>query len=131
MVNLYMHTCYFRISDALVAANDHLNFPGKDGDKTMYEAIHDMDAYINLTDSVVDRILQFSPTPSDGGLKEVMMRVHNVVCFSAKYFYMPSLCLFTLLQFTDSLRKFSKGCRRDSCTSVLWMSPVISGKESR
>ena len=59
-----------------MAANEHLKFPGKDGDKTMSEAIHDMDAYINLTDSVVDRILQFSPTPSDGGLKEVMMQVH-------------------------------------------------------
>ena len=89
-----MHTCSFRLSDALVTANEHLKFPGKDGDTTMSEVIcdKDMDAYINLTDSVVDRILQ---TPSDE-LKEVMMRVQNVVCFSAKYFCMPSLCAFTL-----------------------------------
>ena len=46
--------CSFRITDAFVAANDHLPFHGK----KMSEAIDDMDAYIQLTDEVFQQILQ-------------------------------------------------------------------------
>ena len=42
-----------RITDALVAANDHLTFRGK----KMSEVIDDMDAYIQLTDEVFQQIL--------------------------------------------------------------------------
>ena len=43
-----------RITDALVAANEHLTFCGK----KMSQAIDDMDAYIQLTDEVFQQILQ-------------------------------------------------------------------------
>ena len=43
-----------RITDALVAANDHLKFHGK----KMSDTIEDMDAYIQLTDEVLQQILQ-------------------------------------------------------------------------
>ena len=44
----------YRITDALVAANDHRAFCGK----KMSEAIDDMDAYVQLTDEVFQQILQ-------------------------------------------------------------------------
>ena len=47
-----------RITDALVAANDHLTFQGK----KMSEAIGDMDAYIQLTDEVFQQILHSTDT---------------------------------------------------------------------
>lgn len=71
---VHVHTCIFRISDALVAADKYLKFQGKNGVKLcMSKAIHDMDAYIKLTDSVLDRILQLRSK----NLKKVMM-LHSV-----------------------------------------------------
>lgn len=87
-----MCTCSFRISDALVAANSSkcLKFQGKDSvELCMDETIRDMDAYIKLTDSVLDRILH-PPALSDESLEKVMMQIHNFV-FTVKYFCIPNL----------------------------------------
>ena len=73
---VHMCTCTFRISDALVAADKYLKFQGKKGVKLcMSKTIWDMDAYIKLTDSVLDRILQLRSR----NLKKVMMML-SVVC---------------------------------------------------
>ena len=54
-----------RITDAFVAANDHLTFCGK----KMSEAIGDMDAYIQLTDEVFQQILHST--------EDEMQKVHS------------------------------------------------------
>ena len=71
-----MHT---RITDALVAANDHLTFCGK----KMSEAIFNMDAYVQLTDEVFQQILQ----STDDKMKKVK---YNFV-------FWFSICLHTQL----------------------------------
>ena len=83
-----------------MAANSskYLKFQGKKGvELCMSETIRHMDAYIKLTDSVLDQILH-PPAFSDESLKEVMMQIHNFV-FTVKYFCMLNLICACCLQF--------------------------------
>ena len=78
-----MHT---RITDALVAANDHhVTFCGK----KMSEAIDDMDAYIQLTDEVFQQILQ----STDDKMKKV--KYNFVFWFSICLHTQPTLQLMS------------------------------------
>ena len=77
-------------------SSEHLKFQDKNGDKLcMSEAIRDMDAYFKLTDNVLDKILH-PPALSDTSLIKVMMRIHNVVCFTEKYFCRPKFNVHTV-----------------------------------
>ncbi|CAI7999436.1 Deoxynucleoside triphosphate triphosphohydrolase SAMHD1 [Geodia barretti] len=65
------------ITEALVAANDHLLIPGKDGEKVkMSEAIKDPVAFTRLTDQVLQQI-QLSDDPNLQQAKDILAKVEK------------------------------------------------------
>ncbi|XP_053400924.1 deoxynucleoside triphosphate triphosphohydrolase SAMHD1-like [Mercenaria mercenaria] len=65
------------VSDALIAANDHIHFCGKNGEKRrMSEAINDMTAFTKLTDSVLQMIL-LSTSPDLKTSKDILNNIIN------------------------------------------------------
>ena len=109
-VSLLRLTTYSsRITDALVAADGHLN---------LSKATGDMDAYIKLTDEVFQRIL-WSDDSSES-MKKVCsvshLTIHSeMICFLGSY----------------RLVKSCNDCKEGICTSVLWISPVMNGRGCR
>jgi HD superfamily phosphohydrolase len=65
------------VTEALVAANDHLLIPGKDGKKVkMSEAIEDPVAFTRLTDQVLQQI-QLSTDPNLQKAKDILAKVET------------------------------------------------------
>ena len=94
-----------------MASNDHLTFRGK----KMSEAIDDMDAYIQLTDEVFQRILHY--TEPDDKLEKV-------------FNFMVPICLQIdmHIKFDHRLVVSCIEYKQGSCTSASLMSPVMIGK---
>ena len=100
-----------RITDAFVAANDHLTFCGK----KMSEAIDNMDAYIQLTDDVFQQILQ-----STG---DEMKKVINQLLFAYNCIHIYNDNLFSQYRLVIS----SNDYKHEICTSAL-INPVMIGR---
>ena len=71
-----------RITDALVAANDHLTFHGK----KMSEAIDNMDAYIQLTDEVLQQILQSTGDEMKKVINQLLFAYNCIHIYNDIYF---------------------------------------------